>query len=63
VAQWTSHPPEEQNARVQIPPGCKVFKENIAMLMSIIDLICIVCVLEKRNKGRGLKIFMKTTIN
>jgi hypothetical protein len=44
VAQWTSHPSQEQKTRVQIPPGYKVFGENIATLFCVIDLIYIVCV-------------------
>jgi hypothetical protein len=39
VAQWTSNPRQERKALVRIPRG---FKENIAMLLSTIDLICIV---------------------
>jgi hypothetical protein len=31
VAYWTSHPPQEQKTRVQIPPRNEVFRENIAM--------------------------------
>jgi hypothetical protein len=27
--QMSSHPPEDQKIRVRIPPGCKVFRENI----------------------------------
>jgi hypothetical protein len=45
--QWTSHPPEEQKTRVRIPPRHKDFRENIPMLLCILDLICFVCVLEK----------------
>jgi DNA-binding transcriptional regulator/RsmH inhibitor MraZ len=46
--QCTSHPPQEHKTRVRIPPGKKkVFRENIAMLLGIVDLICIVCVLKK----------------
>jgi hypothetical protein len=59
VTQWTSHPPQEPKTRVRIPPGYKVFMENVGMLLSIIDFICIVCVLEKRNKGIGQNIFIK----
>jgi hypothetical protein len=33
AAQWTSHPTQEQKTRVRIPPGYKVFRENIAMLL------------------------------
>jgi hypothetical protein len=39
VAQWTSHPPLEHKTRVRIPPGYKVFRENIAMRMCVIDVI------------------------
>jgi hypothetical protein len=28
VAQWTSHPPQEQKKRVRIPPEYKVYREN-----------------------------------
>jgi hypothetical protein len=28
VAQWTSHPPQEQKTRVPIPPGCKDFGQT-----------------------------------
>jgi hypothetical protein len=31
-------PPQEQETRVRIPPGYKVFRENIAMLLCKIDL-------------------------
>jgi hypothetical protein len=63
VAQWTSHPPKEQKTRVRIPPGYKVFKENIAMLLCIImDLICIFCVLTTRNQGIGLKNILKNFV-
>jgi hypothetical protein len=53
VAQWISHPPQVQKTRVRIPPGYKVFRENIAVLLFIIDAICLVCVLKKRNTGIG----------
>jgi hypothetical protein len=33
VAKWLSHLPEEQKIRVRIPPGCKVFRKSIAMLL------------------------------
>jgi hypothetical protein len=33
VAQWTSNPPQEQKTWVRIPPGYKVFRELIAMLL------------------------------
>jgi hypothetical protein len=29
VGQWTSHPLMEEKTRIQIPPGYKVFSENI----------------------------------
>jgi hypothetical protein len=45
--------------RVRIPPGYKVLRKNIAMLLCVFDLICIVCVLKKRNKGIGQKKFLK----
>jgi hypothetical protein len=32
-AQWTSHPTQEQKTRVQIPPGYKVFRKNMAVLL------------------------------
>jgi hypothetical protein len=41
--QWTSHLPQEQT-RVQIPPRYNIFKETIAILLLVIDLISIVCV-------------------
>jgi hypothetical protein len=44
VAQWTSQPPQEQQSLVRIPPGYKVFKENLAMPSCIIDVICIIWV-------------------
>jgi hypothetical protein len=47
VAQVTSHPPQEQKTRVRIPPGYKILKEIIAMLMCKIDLICIVLCVDK----------------
>jgi hypothetical protein len=33
VAQLSSHLPEEQKIQVRIPPWCKVFRENIAVLL------------------------------
>jgi hypothetical protein len=48
VAQWTSHQPQRQQTRVRIPLGYKVFRKNIAMLLCVFDLICIVCVLKKK---------------
>jgi hypothetical protein len=59
VAQGTFHLPQEQKTRVQIPPGCKGLgkniimlttiknKQNVAMQLCVIDLICIHCVLKK----------------
>jgi hypothetical protein len=29
VAQWTSHPPQEQKTRVRIPPGYKIFSRAV----------------------------------
>jgi hypothetical protein len=55
MARWTSHPPQEQKTRVRIPPGYRVFRENKAMLFCLIDLICIVCVLKKRNNLQNYK--------
>jgi hypothetical protein len=57
VAKWTSHPLEVRKTRVRTPPGFTVFRHNIAMLLSIIDLKCIVCVLKRRNKDNGPKYF------
>jgi hypothetical protein len=51
-------PASVQKIRVRISPGYtyKVFRENMAMLFCIVvDLICIVCVLKKINKGTGQK--------
>jgi hypothetical protein len=42
-----------QKTRVQIHPGFKVFRENIAIMFCIHDFTHIVCVLKKRNKGRN----------
>jgi hypothetical protein len=39
VAQWTSHLPQEQKTKDRIPPGFKVFRENIATLLCMIDLM------------------------
>jgi hypothetical protein len=33
VAQWTTHPPHEQKTRVLVPPGCKIFRYDMAMLL------------------------------
>jgi hypothetical protein len=54
VAQWTSHPPQELKTRVRIPPGYKVFKDAMAMMVCIFYLICIVCVYMV-NKGLATK--------
>jgi hypothetical protein len=43
MAQWTSLPPQEEMARVRIPPGYKVFKENITMLMCIVNFCSMHC--------------------
>jgi hypothetical protein len=48
MAQRTSHQPQRQQPRVRIPPGYKVFRENIPMLLCVFVLKCIVCVLKKR---------------
>jgi hypothetical protein len=54
VAQWTSHPPQEQKTRVLIPNP-----EAIAMQLSTISLICIVCMQRKLNEGIGPKLYFK----
>jgi hypothetical protein len=59
VAQWASHPPQEKQTRVRFPLGYKVFREIIAMLLCVIDLICSVCVIRGRNKGIDPIIFLK----
>jgi hypothetical protein len=38
-----SHLPEEQKARVRIPPGCKVSGKHVNAIVNV-DLICIVCI-------------------
>jgi hypothetical protein len=50
VVQWASQKPRRQQTRVRIPPGYKVFRENMAMLLCVFDLLCIVCVLKNINK-------------
>jgi hypothetical protein len=50
VAQWTSHRPPRQQSQVRIPPGYKVFRKIIALLLCVFDLICIGCVLIRRKK-------------
>jgi hypothetical protein len=50
MTQWASLLPQRQKTRVRIPKRNKVFRENIAILQCVIDLICIVCVLKKRKK-------------
>jgi hypothetical protein len=57
LVQWTSHPPQRQEARVRIPPEDKVFRENIAILLCLIDLICIVYALKKEIKALEQKVF------
>jgi hypothetical protein len=32
VAQWSTHPPQEQRIRNRIPPNCEVFTGNLAKL-------------------------------
>jgi hypothetical protein len=49
VAQVTSHPPQEQKTQVRIPPGYKGFRENIAMLLCILNMQCLY--VKNRNKG------------
>jgi hypothetical protein len=34
-------PPREEKTRVRIPAGCKVFRENVAVLLCSTDVICI----------------------
>jgi hypothetical protein len=55
VAQSTLHSPKEQKTRVRIPPGYKVLWDAIAMLLSTIDSICIVCVLKREIKALAKK--------
>jgi hypothetical protein len=50
--------PQKQKTWVRIPPGCQVFRENISMLLCVIDL-CIVCVLKRAMKALDLKLFIK----
>jgi hypothetical protein len=58
VPQWTSPQPREQKTRVQIPPGHKVFRQIISVLLCTVDSICIVCVPKKKiNGGIGPKIY------
>jgi hypothetical protein len=40
-------------------PGHKVFRKNIAMLLCVFDLICIVCALKMKIKPSAPKIFFK----
>jgi hypothetical protein len=44
VAQWASYLPLEKKTRVRMPPGYKVFRENMVMMLCVTCLICIVCV-------------------
>jgi hypothetical protein len=37
--------------RFRIPPGYKVFRESIAILLLTNDLICSVCVLKRETKA------------
>jgi hypothetical protein len=50
MVQWTSHPLQRLKTRVQFLPWYTVLRENIAMLLCVIDLICNVWVLKKINK-------------
>jgi lipopolysaccharide/colanic/teichoic acid biosynthesis glycosyltransferase len=52
VAAWrkrTSHPSQEQKTLVRFP---QIFGENIAILLCVIDLMCIVCVFIEKEKGK-----------
>jgi hypothetical protein len=47
LAAWRSghrNTPQEQKIRVRIPPGYKVYRENIALLLCVIYLTCVACV-------------------
>jgi hypothetical protein len=47
--------------RIRLRNSIRLFRQNIAMLLCINDLICIVCNLKKRNKDTGPKnIFLIT---
>jgi hypothetical protein len=39
VAQWTSHPPQEQKTKVRIPPGLKFFQGKHIIAVVSIDLM------------------------
>jgi hypothetical protein len=56
MAQGTSHQPQRQQTRFRIPPGYKVFRENIAMLLCFFDLACTVCVLKTEIKALAKKL-------
>jgi hypothetical protein len=45
----------------EFPQGVRFLGKNIAMLSCVFEFKCIVCVLKKRNKGIGPKIFKKPT--
>jgi hypothetical protein len=55
VAQWTSHPPQEQKTRVRIPPGYKVFREkhSNAVVCNWLNMHCLR--VYSINKGIGHK--------
>jgi hypothetical protein len=44
-AHWISHLPQEQKTLVRIPPGYKVFRENICS-NAVVDLECTYCLCE-----------------
>jgi hypothetical protein len=55
VAQWTSHPPQEQEDPGSNPARVKgLRKMYVAVLMCINDLICIVYGLKKRREIKAL---------
>jgi hypothetical protein len=58
VAQWLSHPHQDQKIKVRIPPGYLVFmgKHSNAFVYNRLNVHCL-CV-EKRNNGIGPKIFL-----
>jgi hypothetical protein len=45
IAAWSSHPPEGWKTWVQIPPGFKFLRENVAALLHMYAkmTVCIVC--------------------
>jgi hypothetical protein len=51
VAQWSSHMPQEQKARVRIPPGYMVKISMLLFMYYRLQMGCL-CV-ENRNKGIG----------